>query len=154
MVKSQNQSRFSTLKVFNFAGGSKPDNGSLMPPPPPPKDRYYLYNKSMSSLSPNSFSMPSTPMSPGFGRPSPGPSQSTADLHEFESSLTRSGTSAGSSGPSKRGFFGKIASRSKRTATPKSADTLSPIPAEDDGISLPWNFQVRNTILHVSVISY
>jgi len=140
MVKPQNQSRFSTLKVFNFAGGSKSDNGTLMPPPPPPKDRYYLYNKSMSSLSPNSFSMPSTPLSVGFS-PS-GPSQSTADLHEFGSSLS---PSSQSSAPAKRGFFGKMASKSKRNprpVTPKTPDTQSPVPTEDDGISLPWNFQV------------
>jgi len=57
MVKQQNPSRFSTLKVFNFAGagGSKADRNidDSLPPPPPPKDRYYLFNKSMSSLSPD-----------------------------------------------------------------------------------------------------
>jgi p21-activated kinase 1 len=154
MVKQQNTSRFSTLKVFNFAGGggSKADsnNDSLSPPPPPPKDRYYMFNKSMSSLSPDSFSMPSTPLSTGFkpGGHSLAPSHSTMDLHEFGGSNSASGTSSKSSAPPKRSLFGKLASKSRRGLKPSSRqstlvdDVHSQAPSEDDGISLPWNFQV------------
>lgn len=96
----------------------------------------------MSSLSPNPCSLPSTPLSIGFS--SSGPSQSTADLHEFGSSLSHPGRSGESSAPGKRSFFRKIASKSRRnprSATPKTPDIESPEPT-DDGISLPWNFQV------------
>jgi p21-activated kinase 1 len=155
MVKQQNPSRFSTLKVFNFAGagGSKADRNidDSLPPPPPPKDRYYLFNKSMSSLSPDSFSMPSTPLSAGFkrGGSSLAPSHSTMDLHEFGGSSSAPSTSSKSSVTSKRSLFGKLASKSRRR--PKSSlrqsppvdDAQSQAPSEDDGISLPWNFQVR-----------
>jgi hypothetical protein len=152
MVKQQNQSRFSTLKVFNFAGGagSKADPNGSSPPPPPPKDRYYLFNKSMSSLSPASFSMPSTPLSPGFRRRdlSSAPSQSTVDLHEFGGSKSPPGPSGESSLHPKKSFFGKLAAKSKRSQksrwSPPADDTQSPAPSEDDGISLPWNFQVSS----------
>jgi hypothetical protein len=153
MVKQQNSSRFSTLKVFNFAAGggngSKlPDPSGSSPPPLPPKDRYYLFNKSMSSLSPDAYSMPSTPLSPAFRRganPSAS-SQSTVDLHEFGASPGPSGLS---SAQAKKGFFGKLASKSKRgqkssstRRSPPADDIQSQAPSEDDGISLPWNFQV------------
>src|ERR1700691_4493764 len=108
MVKQQNPSRFSTLKVFNFAGGSgsRSDLNGSLPPPPPPKDRYYLFNKSMSSLSPEAISVPSTPPTPGFrrGDAAAPPSQSTVDLLEFGGSLSPPGPSGESSANTKRGF--------------------------------------------------
>lgn len=171
MVKQSNASRFSTLKVFNFSSGSSSKSvhggdtyqDDTAPPPPPPKDRYYLYNRSMSSLSPDSFSMPSTPLSPGFSsnsstkRPSPVPSQSTADLHEF--GTNGYGNGYGSASPitspynpappplnTKKSFFGRMASKSRRSprsATPKGTPTeVRPEGGEDSGISMPWNFQV------------
>ena len=148
MVKQHNPSRFSTLKVFNFAaGGSKPESNGE-PPPPPPKDRYYLFNKSMSSLSPDSFSMPTTPLSPGFkpGGSPPAPSHSTVDLHEFGGSVSPPASSIKSSAPSKRSLFSKLSSkRSQRSTTrqrPPLDEAVPRPPPEDDGISLPWNFQV------------
>lgn len=176
MVKQSSASRFSTLKVFNFAGsgpsGSKSQannnsngSGGSEAPLPPPKDRYFLYNKSMSSLSPESYagSSPTTPLTPGFRRTSPGPSHSTVDLPgEFGTaplaapsiiggrSISGSSVegSGGASARSVKGFFGKIASKSRRT--PRAAASKSPLvndevqseATEDDGISMPWNFQV------------
>lgn len=173
MVKQSSASRFSTLKVFNFTGsgssGSKSQQtnntngagGSEPPPPPPPKDRYFLYNKSMSSLSPESYagSAPPTPLTPGFSRTSPGPSHSSVDLPgEFGAaslaapSMFGSRSISGSSGEGSsgaramKGFFGKIASKSKRAPraakSPLIMENVQSEATEDDGISMPWNFQV------------
>ena len=75
-TSSKQNSRFSSLKVFKFAAGSKP-------PPLPPKDPYRLANPSLpslgNSLSPDSFpSQPATPLSAQYATlvrsPSPSPS--------------------------------------------------------------------------------
>ncbi|KAF7977912.1 hypothetical protein HWV62_2482 [Athelia sp. TMB] len=118
----------------------------------------------MSSLSPESYtaSSPTTPLTPGFRRASPGPSHSTVDLPgEFGAialtapSISGQRSASGSSGEGSssvsaramKGFFGKIASKSRRT--PRAIAGKSPLvngdaqsePVEDDGISMPWNFQ-------------
>lgn len=171
MVKQNNPSRFSSLKVFNFTNQSSSkslyandnhDHNNYAadqepPPPPPPKDRYYLYNRSMSSLTPDSYSMPSTPLSPGFGRPAL-PSQSTTDLSMSEfgggggigqrvsplSSTSGKSTGASGSGSSgKKGFFGKLAARNNSRKNSKVTPVASSESGEDEGISAPWNFQVR-----------
>ncbi|GJE92910.1 kinase-like protein [Phanerochaete sordida] len=152
---SRQNSRFSTLKVFKFAGTQK------QPPPPPPKDPYYQPNHSLASLSqtlPETFSPPfathpSTPMSSSYSSsvrsasPSPSytPSQYTAShaptydptrtmLSPSQTSLAPDGSSS-----SKKPFF-KFPSLGKRPKTPKSQyDDLPPEP--DPSISMPWNFQ-------------
>lgn len=169
MVKPNNPSRFSSLKVFNFSNQSSKslhandnhDHDSCTeaesPPPLPPKDRYYLYNKSMSSLLPDSYSIPSTPLSPTFGKP-PLPSQSTIDLSLSEfgggaggnkgqrvsplSSMSGRSTGTSGSGSSrKKGFFGKLAARNNSRNNSKATRVASP-ECGDEGISAPWNFQV------------
>ena len=168
MVKPNNPSRFSSLRMFNFSNQSSKslypndnyDHNSgaedqECPPPPPPKDRYYLYNKSMSSLAPDSYSIPSTPLSPSFGRPAL-PSQSTIDLSMSEfggggggsvgqrvsplSSMSGKSTGTGS-GSGKKGFFGKLVARNNSRNNRKAA-TVAGSENGDEGISSPWNFQV------------
>ncbi|EKM52687.1 uncharacterized protein PHACADRAFT_164621 [Phanerochaete carnosa HHB-10118-sp] len=153
---SRQNSRFSTLKVFKFAGVQKP-------PPPPPKDPYFQPNHSLASLSqpvsPGTFSppfitQPSTPMSANFSSSvrsvSPSPSYTLSHsvasyaptydptrtmLSPSQASLTPESAS------SKKSFF-KFPSLSKRPKTPKlSPEDLPPEP--DPSISMPWNFQVR-----------
>lgn len=179
MVKPNNPSRFSSLKVFNFSNQSSKslhanDNHdhdncteAESPPPLPPKDRYYLYNKSMSSLLPDSYSIPSTPLSPTFGKP-PLPSQSTIDLSLSEfgggaggnkgqrvsplSSMSGRSTGTSGSGSSrKKGFFGKLAARNNSRNNSKATRVASP-ECGDEGISAPWNFQVSLFPLLIRVI--
>lgn len=160
---SRQNSRFSTLKVFKFAGAPKP-------PPPPPKDSYYPANPSLASLtqslSPETFSPPfaartTTPVYSTYASsarsPSPTPSYTLSYVPSFAASRTTLAPSAtttpsepSSSNP-RKGFF-KFASLGKRPKTPKfSSSNSSTIsvdqasgPTEDPSISLPWNFQVSS----------
>lgn len=147
-------SRFSTLKVFKFSSKEK----NLKPPPLPPKDAYYLRNRSLASLSPDSLSLPpNSPLSPQpiyqyARKPSPEPHQT----HPSQStmSLVSSAASAKSSPSAERSrpqsqkkalSFLKFPKRSPKSPSVKSVGTseqLEPPPSTDDeGISLPWNFQ-------------
>lgn len=157
-------SRFSSFKVFKFAGSS-----SKAPPPPPPKDANYLYsatNPSVLSFSNQSLSLdaayasqPQTPLSPSMPpapqpsvrSPSPAPSratQSNGPSSSSSSTLSPDPSSAAAAAGFRKGFM-KVASLGKRTFTPKSprfppADDLAPPePRDDESISLPWGFQVR-----------
>ena len=149
-TSSKHNSRFSSLKVFKFAAGSKP-------PPLPPKDPYYLPNPSLrslgNSLSPDSLppSQPATPLSAQYATlvrsPSPTPSYAP-------SRITVSPYSTASNYPepaSSRTRLFKFSSFSRRPKTPKTADSgysaasdsAPPSePVDDPSISLPWNFQV------------
>lgn len=163
---SRHNSRFSTLKVFKFAGAQKP-------PPPPPKDPYYQPNHSLASLSqtpsqetflPPFATHPSTPMTTGYAAstrsPSPSPSFARSyalsqtptydPVRSMQSPSTASLTPDSAS--SRKGFF-KFASLGKRPKTPKSPPSaptgeLPPEPVEDPSISMPWNFQVRGHWLY------
>ena len=155
---SRQNSRFSTLKVFKFAGAPKP-------PPPPPKDQYYQPNHSLASLAqslpPDAFetfsppfaTQPSTPMSTGYASsarsasPSPSYTPSSAASHAplydpGRAMLSPSQTSLAPEGASSRKPFFKFPSLGKRPKTPKSPQMDLP-PEPDPSISMPWNFQVR-----------
>ncbi|KAI0651205.1 hypothetical protein C8Q79DRAFT_996729 [Trametes meyenii] len=143
-TSSKQNSRFSSLKVFKFAAGSKP-------PPLPPKDPFRLPNPSLpslgNSLSPDSLpSQPATPLSAQYATllrsPSPSPSYAPT-LSPPASSM-----SPESAGPRKSIF--KFSSFGKRPKTPKTAESgyyaasessQPPDQADDPSISLPWNFQ-------------
>ncbi|KAA1474191.1 hypothetical protein DENSPDRAFT_781088 [Dentipellis sp. KUC8613] len=149
-TSSKSSSRFSSFKVFKFAGSSKP-------PAPPPKDPNYLYSGtnpsvlsfSNQSLSIDSFSQPPTPHSTQYPQsqypparcPSPAPSRATQSPG---SSASLTPESAGF----KKGIM-KMASFGKRTFTQKSPrvgplEDIQPVDVRDDeSISLPWNFQVH-----------
>ncbi|KAF8889070.1 hypothetical protein BD779DRAFT_1672030 [Infundibulicybe gibba] len=124
---SSSKSRFSTLRVFGFSSRDK----DAKPPPLPPKDPYYLQNKSLASLTPDSLSIPNSPIS--LHRDN-NPNKSTM-------SLVSSATSARSFSPAehrppkkeKSRLFGFV-KRSPKSPPPAST-------ADDDSISLPWNFQ-------------
>jgi len=135
-------SRFSTLKMFRLNSRDKP-------PPPPPKDLYYSQNRSMTSLSPESLSLP--PQSPflQYHRRSPAPSQSTMSLLSSAASQL-SVIPADQAAPKKKksaNFF-----RFGRWPKSSSQDTQSDVPPSsmregveqgDPGVSWPSNFQVR-----------
>ncbi|KIK09564.1 hypothetical protein K443DRAFT_127473 [Laccaria amethystina LaAM-08-1] len=147
-------SRFSTLKVFKFASREK----NLKPPPLPPKDAYYLRNRSLASLSPDALSLPpNSPLSPQpiyqYARrlsPEPNqthPSQSTMSLVSSAASA-KSSPSAERSRPQsqkKALSFLKFPKRSPKSPSAKSVGASEqlepPPPTDDEGISLPWNFQ-------------
>ena len=148
-------SRFSTLKVFKFASKEK----NLKPPPLPPKDAYYLRNRSLASLSPDSLSLPpNSPLSPQpiyqYARkhsPEPHqthPSQSTMSLVSSAASAKSSPSAERSRLQSQKKAlsFLKFPKRSPKSPSAKSvgsSEQLEPPPSTDDeGISLPWNFQV------------
>jgi p21-activated kinase 1 len=153
---SSKTSRFSTLKVFKFNKGA--DN--LKPPPPPPKDYYYLNNRSLASLSPDSFSqsVPNSPLSPqmayyqnNFARgPSPSPPQNyNYNTNSSSMSLSSSGgdpspgSQPASLGKTKGSGFFRFAKRSPRSPSIKSPNHPdSPISGDDENISMPTNFQV------------
>ncbi|KAI0326313.1 hypothetical protein GY45DRAFT_1348435 [Cubamyces sp. BRFM 1775] len=146
-TSSKQNSRFSSLKVFKFAAGSKP-------PPLPPKDPYRLANPSLpslgNSLSPDSFpSQPATPLSAQYATllrsPSPSPSYAPSSRTTLSPPSSTSQDSVGS----RRGLF-KFSSFSRRPKTPKTAESgysaasessQPPEAADDPSISLPWNFQ-------------
>ncbi|KAI0830229.1 hypothetical protein BC628DRAFT_988983 [Trametes gibbosa] len=151
-TSSKQNSRFSSLKVFKFAAGSKP-------PPLPPKDPFRLPNPSLpslgNSLSPDSFpSQPATPLSAQYATllRSPSPSPSYAPSTNTAVSPPSFVTSP-ESASSRRNIF-KFSSFSKRPKTPKTAESgysaasessQPPEPSDDPSISMPWNFQVRAT---------
>lgn len=146
-VHHPKSSRFSTLNVFKFHSKSKPP--SEVPPPLPPKDTYYLQNKSLASLSPDTPSIPPhSPLSPNsqYSR--------RPDINQSSMSLVSSAASARSSSPAdlsqkkrKGSTFFKFPKRSPRsppTTSNTPLEAVPPLPREDDGISLPWNFQVSS----------
>ncbi|KAI0742830.1 hypothetical protein C8Q80DRAFT_1221221 [Daedaleopsis nitida] len=155
-TSSKHNSRFSSLKVFKFAAGSKP-------PPLPPKDPYYLPNPSLrslgNSLSPDSLpSQPATPLSAQYATVarSPSPTPSYAPSRMTVSPYSTTSSTYPDSASSRKGLF-KFSSFTRRPKTPKTADSgLSTtassttseflhVPlqdtADDPSISLPWNFQ-------------
>ncbi|TFK37694.1 hypothetical protein BDQ12DRAFT_685120 [Crucibulum laeve] len=158
-LSSMKSSRFSTMKVFKF--GSKEKEKDLKPPPLPPKDPYYLQNRSFTSLSPDSQSLPpNSPLSPQSNfqyphrpSPSPDPNQSTMSLASSAASMKSSpppdqrqqGQSQTQTQKKDKGLsflkFGKRSPRSPPVKEPLVDDAEPAPPAEDDGISLPWNFQ-------------
>lgn len=157
-TSSKQNSRFSSLRVFKFAAGSKP-------PPLPPKDPFRLPNPSLpslgNSLSPDSLpSQPATPLSAQYATllrsPSPSPSYApSTNTAVSPPSLSASPESAGS----RKGLF-KFSSFSKRPKTPKTAESgysaasesshppepHPPEPSDDPSISMPWNFQVSTAV--------
>ena len=145
-------SRFSTFKGFKLLR-----HQGLKPPPPPPKDPYYLKNRSLASLSPDSLSIPPhSPLSPHsqfLRRPSPDMNQSSMSL--VSSAASSSFSPPDISHPPNRqrdkvsAFFRlKRSPKSPLTKSPPLSDALPPPPAEDENISLPWNFQVRDFYAH------
>ncbi|KAF9468310.1 hypothetical protein BDZ94DRAFT_1246477 [Collybia nuda] len=132
-------SRFSTLNVFKFSKSKPPSD---QPPPLPPKDTYYLQNRSLVSLLPDTRSMPPhSPLSPNsqYSR--------RPDMNQSSMSLVSSATSARSFSPAdppsgesrkKKGKASSFFRFGKRG--PRSPQTAGSSPS-DDGISLPWNFQ-------------
>jgi hypothetical protein len=162
-TKQHSSSRFSTFKVFRFTGSK--------PPRPPPKDPNYLYpasnNPSLVSLSNQSLcsqhtsasSVPSqTPKNRSNGNgalsvrsQSPTPSrllQSSPQqqLQEQQppppsmSSSTLVPDSSSSSGT--RGFFRKMSTIGKRSASkPRRAATVDDS-TDEESISRPYNVQV------------
>lgn len=160
MTTSAKNSRFSTLKVFNFSSSSSSattasfdehdeydnDDDDALPPPPPPKDPYYLYNRSLSSLSPDPQGSPSpnSPQAQYARRPSPGPSNSAMSLsagYATSPPLLDAPASVGRKGTSTfgKGLF-KFGRRSPKGSD--NADLESLKGQDDDNISLPWNFSV------------
>jgi len=141
-------SRFSTLKVFKFA------SKEARPPPPPPKDRLYSTNRSLVSLSPDSLSVPNTPLTPHPQHSyylSPNMNQSSVSVVSTAPSAISTSYAAteGASekGPkkTKSGFF-KLPKRSPRGGSIKSPPVEDPpqLPVPDDNISIPFNFQVSS----------
>lgn len=150
---SKPSSRFSTLKVFKFAGSK--------PPPLPPKDPYFPPNPSLPSLN-QSFSETSTlpattPIYAQYANVprSPSPSPSYATSRVTVSPPTSTFASAESSGSRKTLL--KLPSFMRRPRTPRTSDTdgssmLHPQELSDDpSISLPWNVQVCK-MMHICAI--
>lgn len=127
-------SRFSTMKLFKL--------GKDRPPPPPPKDPYYLPNRSMTSLSPDSLSLPpQSPLSPNYLSQyshAPAPSQSTMSL--VSSSASHLSVPQTGQDPLKRKKSLNFLKFGKRS---KSREPVIPSPPEEDeNISWPSNVQV------------
>lgn len=146
-------SRLSSFKMFKSFGKDTERSlgGDLKPPPPPPKDPYYKYNnRSMASLSPDYLSLPNTPStssSPGYSlNPPPLPHPSSSSVSLVSTSAVSAVTAPDSTrGPKakKSGFF-KQFKRSSSKMSMRTQDSFEcPPPLPDDGVSLPWNFQVR-----------
>ncbi|KAG6902639.1 hypothetical protein C0995_013764 [Termitomyces sp. Mi166 len=115
-----------TLKAFKFSNAT-----TSKPPPPPPKDAtYYTFPHNRSFVS-----LPTSPMNPMHRNRS-----TTSLLSGVPSLRSFSATDPVPPVPAqpqkKRGFFrfGKKSSKSS------SVESSTSTPAEDDGISLPWNF--------------
>lgn len=162
----QSSSRFSTFKVFRFTGSKPP-----RPPPKDPNYLYPASNNpSLVSLSNQSlYSQPPLPASTstapsqssrnktnGNGAlsirsPSPTPSrilQSSSQCQQQQPpplpSMSSSSTLAPDSGSSngKRGFFRKMSTIGKRSASkPSRADTVDDV-SDVESISRPYNVQV------------
>lgn len=138
-------SRFSTFKGFKLSR----DKGSK-PPPPPPKDSFYLRNRSLASLSPDS--PPTPPHSPLFPntqflrRPSPNMNQSTISLVSNPASCPPDAPHPISRQREKMSAFFRLrrSPKSPLTKSPPSIEELPSPAKEDENISLPWNFQVRD----------
>ncbi|KAH9054893.1 hypothetical protein EDB87DRAFT_1407777 [Lactarius vividus] len=149
---TKKSSRFSTFKVFGFT--------SSKPPPPPPKDAHYLYasssrNPSVASFSNQSVLSPDSDPQPSACKsirsPSPAPSrmlqpQFQPEQHRSQQSpppsiLTLSRTLDSSPSSSKKGFFRKVSSFRKRSASKSSRVTNVDDATDDESISLPWNVQ-------------
>ncbi|KAH9017372.1 hypothetical protein EDB85DRAFT_669366 [Lactarius pseudohatsudake] len=152
---TKKSSRFSTFKVFGFA--------SPKPPPLPPKDAHYLYasssrNPSVASFSNQSVLSPDSDPQPSACKsirsPSPAPSrmlqpQLQPEPHQSQQSpppsiltLSRTRTLDPPSSSSKKGFFRKVSSFRKRSASKSSRVTNIDDATDDESISLPWNVQV------------
>lgn len=167
-TNTKQSSRFSTLKIFNFT--------SSKPPRPPPKDAHYLYASSSTNPSVVSFSNQSTlspdsdPQRPPYKStasslrcPSPAPSRvlqqtphpqcHSEQLHSQQSPPSSILTSSRSrsldpvSATSKKGFFRKVTSLRKRSASKSSRVTSVEDVTDDESISLPWNVQVSLSFL-------
>jgi hypothetical protein len=151
-------SRFSTLKVFKFSAAKQGQptiqqdlsrtSSDDSPPPPPPKDSYYLFNRSLSSLSPDP-SLPPTPYSPQTQfaqRPSPGPSRSTMSLVSSTASVSPPPGEPSSGRRKEKETLGRSFFKFKRnpkSPSPKGSPNVRLQAGGDENISLPWNFQVR-----------
>lgn len=131
-------------------------NGKDRPPPPPPKDTYYLQNKSMTSLSPDSLSIPpQSPLSPHYlsqypHRQSLAPSQSTMSLvSSAASQLSVTPTDQATPKKKKSLNFLKFGKRSKSSSQDTQTDVPPPPPLTrqgvedqgDSGVTWPSNFQ-------------
>lgn len=130
-------SRFSTLKMFRL-------NSKDKPPPPPPKDPYYSQNRSPSSLSPDSLSLP--PQSPLLHRQFPASCQSTMSLVSSAASQL-SVTPTDQAAPKKKKSFLKFGIRSKSSSQDIQSDAPLPpvrqgVDQGDPGVSWPSNFSV------------
>ncbi|KAK0189598.1 STE/STE20/PAKA protein kinase [Armillaria mellea] len=147
-------SRFSTLKVFKLHKKEKEPSLLPPPPPPPPKDPYYLNNRSLASLSPDSLSLPSSPLSPPFHYPFaprkqstfPHPNSSTMSLVSSSASAMSYTPERGQHLGSKKSGFFRFTKRSPKSPSVKSSvrdetSTLQSFDSNDESISLPWNFQ-------------
>jgi hypothetical protein len=134
-------SRFSTFKVFKFTGSK--------PPPPPPKDANYVYSSSLnhsllSFTSPQSTHGKTTASSSLSVRtPSPSPSRAIQPSPSGSASVCTLSPDQ-SPNNSKRGFFRKISGLRKRSTSKNSRVTNPDETTDDEGISLPWNFQVSS----------
>ncbi|KAK0447888.1 uncharacterized protein EV420DRAFT_1313372 [Desarmillaria tabescens] len=143
-------SRFSTLKVFKL---HKKEKESLLPPPPPPKDPYYLNNRSLASLSPDSclcqaplLRLPSsTRLHQGSNPLFRIPNSSTMSLISSSASAMSYTPEQGQHLTSKKSGFFRF-KRSPKSPSVKSSvkdetSTLQSFDSNDEGISMPWNFQ-------------
>lgn len=155
-ILNSKSSRFSTLKLFKTSR----DKDTLKPPPLPPKDHYYSNNRSVGNLSPDSYSMPNSPLSPPYQsqyarRTSPGADPSSSSMSLVSSSASAVSFSPGETAPQSQssssshskkdkvaGFF-KFKRSPKLNSSVKSPPYEEGPPQEDENISLPWNFQVR-----------
>jgi hypothetical protein len=162
----QSSSRFSTFKVFRFTGSKPP-----RPPPKDPNYLYPASNNpSLVSVSNQSlYSQPPLPTStcsapPQFSRsktnlngalsirsPSPTPSRllQPSPQHEQQqqpppSSMSASSTLTpdSSSSGGKRGFFRKMSTIGKRSASKPPRVATVDGATDDESISRPWNVQV------------
>lgn len=139
-------SRFSTLKMFRL-------NSKDKPPPPPPKDLYHSQNRSPSSLSPDSLSLP--PQSPllQYHRQFPASCQSTMSLVSSAASQL-SVIPIDQAVPKKKKSFLSFGLRSKSSSQNIQSDVPSPptrhgVDQGDPGVSWPSNFSVCIHLYHV-----
>ncbi|KIY65177.1 hypothetical protein CYLTODRAFT_72718 [Cylindrobasidium torrendii FP15055 ss-10] len=151
-------SRLSSFSMFKTKK-SKSDTLPL-PPPPPPKDPYYsMPNRSMTSLATNSASMPATPLGAPYPYQIPHSQHAARSfIHPSSSSMSLASSSAASAASyspdvpqtglthKKSGFFGRKKKSARSPSIRSEVDstgtsTQSSAEPQDDGISLPWNFQ-------------
>ncbi|KAG6811743.1 hypothetical protein H0H92_006009 [Tricholoma furcatifolium] len=145
-------SRFSTtLKAFKFSkekdkdkessgGGGGSSSSSSKPPPPPPKDGYYLNsNRSFASLSPSVGPGPESPLSVSNKSATslvPSPTEREREVPPMPG--------GGLLGRKKSAFFKFGRRNGKSEASASASQSTSPSASEsqeDEGISMPWNFQ-------------